>query len=97
MKGVLLVIEPTGKKTRYKFNEEPSLQTLQSHVGGYIQLCMVNLEGKWREGFVDEDGIMKARLPNHEFRRMVVDSYPQENVDNCQMFYGTAAIWIPEE
>lgn len=94
MKGILLIIEPQGKKIRYKFDNEPSLTQLQSFVGGYIERVRVKVDGKWRDAFLDEEGMMKGRMVNIEFRKMMVDSYERDDV---QMFVGPVAIWLPNE
>jgi hypothetical protein len=61
----LRLIEPDGTESLHAYErEEPSLEMLQGLVGGYVEPIVVLYEGKRKQAFMDEDGLMKKLPPN---------------------------------
>jgi Domain of unknown function (DUF3846) len=62
---MMLVIKPDGSQQRISFTgREPALETLQEHVGGYIEMVPqgFKLDGKSAVMYVNEDGL-RLKLP----------------------------------
>lgn len=61
MSGKLVVIYPNGTKEEESYEgDEPSLETLQGHVGGYIESYpgMVTYEGRLCVAYINEEGLL---------------------------------------
>ena len=55
----LVRIDIDGTFTVKEYKNKPTLKDFQDAVGGYIERVKVRYEGKDRDAFVDEEGIMK--------------------------------------
>jgi hypothetical protein len=92
--GKLVVIFPDESRAdEVHFVKKPKLEMLQQLVGGYIELIKVQYEGKLRDGYVDEEGLLKM-LP--------VNSRAME-MDHLKMYrggmpiVGNLVVWVPDK
>lgn len=98
MSGVYIVIAPDGNQRRLK---EPKkgrqLDMLQQLVGSpvrkaYVERVRVTFEGRVRDAYVDEDGIMKQLPVNNHATRLLAKPFDR----NRQVLWGTMVIWVPD-
>ena len=98
MSGMFIKIEPNGRKTIHEYSQKgpPRLEILQELVGGYIERVRVKYEGKLRDAYLDEEGLIRytAKDTNMYAFDMIAaaSSYPV-----IQMFLGPIVIWIPDK
>ena len=88
MPGQLHIISPENHRTIIVIEKEPSLEQLQKAVGGYIEVVKVRFEGKIRDAYVNEEGLLK-QLP--------YNPYASELSVNRHHLVGNIAIWVPAE
>lgn len=60
----MVIIQPDGTETTTDFEGEPTLGDLQRGVDGYIEHIRVRYGGKIRDGYVNEEGLLK-HLPRN--------------------------------
>lgn len=73
MSGKLYIIYPNGRTEEEDYvGEEPPLETLQGHVGGYIESYpgMVNYKGGLRVAYINEEGLLND-LPYNRHASMI--------------------------
>lgn len=89
MSGKLIVIYPNGTTTEEEYiGDEPSLQTLQGHVQGYIEAVpgMVRYQDQLCVAYVNEEGLLQGLPPNEYASRLVRHHY---------RFVGNMVIIVP--
>lgn len=74
----LLVIKPDGTEQRAPYTgKSPKLETLQEHVGGYIELVRVRYDGKIRQAYMNDSGLLDGLPPNDKATRYAREAgYP---------------------
>jgi hypothetical protein len=93
--GKLVVIFPdeTRAEEIHFIEKKPTLEDLQHHVGGYIERIKVDYEGKVRDGYVDEEGLLKLLPINH--RAMEMDT--MKLYRGGMPLVGPLVIWVPNK
>jgi hypothetical protein len=87
MPGVLVKITPEGTESYHEVKEKrPSLEQLQMLVGGYVELVKAKWEGRMREAYVDEEGLLK---PNPIRNRVGA------KLTSVPHLVGNLVIWVP--
>ena len=98
MSGILIKIEPNGKREihEYKHKGPPTWEILHQLVGGYIERVRVRYEGKLRDAYMDEEGLIKSPplAPNPYALKLIADAY--DRVPD-QLFMGPIVIWLPDK
>lgn len=93
MSGRLIRFPPVGAVTEIPVTSKtPGFEQLHAALGGYLERIRVRWEGKIRDAYVDEDGIMKGLPINykiHGFLDGVFKNYPAH-------IYGDVLIWVPD-
>jgi hypothetical protein len=98
MAGTLVIIQPDGTKTEQRWEKSgpPNWETLSAAVGGYIERIRVKYNGRARDCYVNEEGILKRLPANSEIRQLAADYYAQGSTYSIQQFHGPGAIWVPD-
>lgn len=88
--GKHIIIQPDGTKSeveRKKFDYDVTSEA----VGGYIERIKVRYEGKVRDCYLNEEGLLLGLPFNSEIKKLAEDYYKVP----CQQFAGPAVIWVP--
>jgi hypothetical protein len=80
----LVVITPDGTETRTEYKARPPYEALRDAVGGLIERVKVRHEGKIREAYVSEEGLIHGLPYNKTATDMMRDAYPAQ----ARAFYG---------
>jgi Domain of unknown function (DUF3846) len=94
--GKYVRIQPDGTTTVYVTEDkQPKLEKLQELVGGYIERIKVKYDGKTRDAYLDEEGLIKVpRAPvNEPIMRLAALHYTS---GLTQPLVGNAVIWVPD-
>jgi hypothetical protein len=93
MSGTLIVIQPDGSSQHVRIigSKGPALETLQQHVGGYIERVRVRLDNRVRDAYVDEDGLSKGLAVNQSAILMLAPPF-----DSSHLIVGPLVVWAPD-
>lgn len=93
-KGKLVRVSALGEMTETRIEDRngPGHTILNTLVGGYFERIRVRYEGKIRDAYVDEEGLLKG-LP--------VNSWVHDKLDGVFKGYsapiaGPVVIWVPD-
>lgn len=90
--GTIVVVKPTGEYIHLPADKKLDLRLIYMAIGAStVERIKVRYEGRVRDAYLDEEGIMNGKRPNPEIRRLAALYYGP----NIQTFLGSAAIWIP--
>lgn len=94
MSGTIVIIKPGETATalhesrRWNKAGQPDYGVLREVIGGgWIELIKVKYDGRLRDAFVDEEGLLKKQAPNDAATIMCV---------NRHFIVGIMAVWIPD-
>jgi len=92
MAGRMVVVDLDGgqREIRWEGKKLPDYKTLGAHVDGWIERVQVRFEGKVRDAYVNEEGIMRAFRPNIPATRMLHERY------SGTLLHGRMVIWVPD-
>lgn len=90
--GKLVIIEPNGNRLNVGYPDKPSLKNLQDAVGGYIERVRVRVDGRVRDGYVNEDGIAQELPVNFPAMQLLAPPFDQR----VNTLLGNLAVWIPD-
>jgi hypothetical protein len=95
MSGKLVVIHPDESRAEeiHFIEKKPTLDDLQHHVGGWIERIKVRYEGQIRDGYLDEEGLLKS-LPINR-RAMEMDT--MKLYRGGMPLVGPLVIWVPDK
>lgn len=88
--GRLIAVHPDGKHVEYP-SKKADYEKLSGLVGGYIERIKVRYEGKVRDCYLNEEGLLN-RLPWNPKVKEYAEAYYNRP---CQQFAGVGVIWIP--
>lgn len=93
MSGRLVKLEPNGNvtETRWEKRGPPDWQTLKALVGGYIEGVQVKYDGKLRQAYVNENGLLEGDIYNQ--RATWLTDGRSKGTD----IVGNMVIWIPDQ
>lgn len=93
MPGQLVIVSPANTIAIVIIEKGgPSLEQLQTAVGGYIELVKVRYQGRIREAYVNEEGLLKGMPINQKASGWYQDAHTGET---CNPLVGNIAIWVP--
>ena len=76
MSGRLVIIQPDGqRRTEVYTSKRPILDRLNEAVNGYIEGVRVTFEGKVREAYVNEEGLLRGLPKNNHAMAMLYGMY----------------------
>lgn len=91
--GTIVVVKPTGEYIHLPADKKLDLRLIYMAIGAStVERIKVRYEGRVRDAYLDEEGIMNGKRPNPEIKKLAEAYYGRP----CQTFLGSAAIWIPE-
>ena len=93
MSGTLYIVHPGAEEISVETYPEsgcPKLAKLQKEVGGYVERIRLRFEGRLRDAYVDEDGIMKGLRLNTRATNMTMHTG-----NSFHVIYGPMVIWVP--
>lgn len=92
--GTLVTIKPDGTRTEARFSgrDAPGLDALQAAVGGYIERVRVRFQGRVRDGYVNEEGVLNG-LPSNPFATRLL-AHPTLTANGY--LQGNLAVWVPD-
>lgn len=88
--GTLIKIDVDGTVTRHEA-KKAEYEQITSLLGGYMERIKVRWEGKVRDCYLDEEGLIK-QLPFNPHVKPLAEAYYKTP---CQDFAGPAVIWVP--
>jgi hypothetical protein len=93
MTGRLIVITPNGTHsvTEIKTAKGPTLKDLQTAVGGYIERVRVRYDGRVRDAYIHEEGLILGLPVNNRATSMLAAEY-----NTCGGIRGPLAVWVPD-
>ncbi len=93
MSGKLITIFPSGTQAvqYWTKSRSPDWETLQGAVGGYIERINVHWEGRFRQAWVNENGLAKGLPPNPHARALIARTRFAG-----QTIVGQIVIWVPD-
>lgn len=89
-KGKIVILHPDGTKEERNVSRLDIAQ-IQKLVGGYVERTKVRYEGRPRDCYLNEEGILRG-LPWNNQVKLYAKAY--WNCE-CQIFAGVGVIWIP--
>jgi len=97
MSGILIKIGPDGRKELHEYGARgtPKWEVLYGLVGGYIERVRVRYEGKLRDAYLNEEGLLKGLPINKYAHKLIQDA--ESNYAVQQYFVGPIVIWIPDK
>jgi len=98
MSGKLVKIDCFGKQsiTKIEHSGPPTWDELNKEIGGYIERVRVKYEGKMRDAYVDEEGLLKDLPYNPIASKLVSNSYSTKPSGYVAYIVGPLVIWVPE-
>lgn len=96
MSGLLVSIKSDGTQSQERWEGKgkkarPGYEKIQALLdGGYFQMVNARLDGKVREAYIDEDGIMKRLQVNPFAMAILTDLWKPSRI------WGTMVIWVPD-
>jgi len=96
MTGMLIKILPNGDKEfqAYNKNDTPSWEVLFKLVGNYIERVRVKYEGKMRDAYLDEEGLI--RNPPLEINPYAYELIKAGGNAYQNYYVGPIVIWVPD-
>lgn len=93
MSGTMVVIKVDGTETHHPWYKRtpPDYPTLQSHVGGPVEIVKCRYGGRVRDMYIDENGTLNKREKNDKATALIRLYYGPETVQ----IVGTVLIWVP--
>jgi hypothetical protein len=73
--GTLVTINPDGSRSEQRLTKSPTLEQLQKQVGGYIERVRVRADGRVRDAYVNEDGLMQGLPINRHAGAMLAKPF----------------------
>jgi len=93
MSGKLVVIKPDGSTIEHRIeSKRPTLEILKELVQGWVERVRVRWEGKVRDAYVDEEGLIKGLQSNRKAIQLLAPPFDPEMVT----IVGTLVIWVPD-
>lgn len=89
--GCLVTVQPTGATVITRREEPPSLDDLQKAVGGYIERVRVRYEGRVRDAYVNEEGLLKSLPPNRAATGLLAPPFSPGS-----FIVGLLVFWVPD-
>jgi hypothetical protein len=89
-KGTLVVISPEGQVTEVPV-KKLDISEIQAAVSGYVERIKVRYEGKVRDCYLNEEGLLRGMPYNPKIRELAEAYYGRP----CQDFAGVGVIWVP--
>jgi hypothetical protein len=88
----IIVIKPHGEEVTLPADDKLDLRLMYLAIGcTTVERIKVRYEGKVRDCYVDEEGLLRGRPFNPQLKRLAEAYYGVP----CQQFAGSGAIWIP--
>jgi len=88
----IIVVKPSGEYITLPADNKLDLRLIGLAIGaGVVERVQVRYEGRIRDCWLDEEGLLKGRQLNPEVKRLAEARYGVP----CQDFAGPGAIWIP--
>jgi hypothetical protein len=100
--GTYVVIRPDGTMHRVPGGAKLELSRLYHLIGcRTVERTPVEFEGRARECWIDEEGLMKEPESiewNREVRELAIDYWVKRGVQphQIQRFAGTGVVWLPK-
>lgn len=88
--GTLVVVPPDGPHYSMEV-KKLDIQEVNKLVGGYVERIKVRWEGRIRDCYLNEEGLLRQLPFNPYIRKLAEDHYKVQ----CQPFAGTGVIWVP--
>lgn len=90
--GKLVIIPPSGVRSDQVLTDKPELHQLQAAVGGYIERVRVRVDGRVRDGFVNEDGIAEGLPVNRPAMDLLAPPFDKR----VNVLLGNLVVWVPD-
>ena len=88
--GKLVTIMPDGTESVTE-SKKPDYETIHSLLGGYMERIRVRYEGRIRDAYVDEEGLIKGLDRNPKIEKMMDGMFK----GYAAPIAGKAIIWVP--
>ena len=96
MSGTLIILTPSGVLSEQRWEgtgkkSSPPLEMLQNAVDGYIEHVKVRFNGRVRDAYVNEEGLING-LPFN----MAATVMTQNTIYEGCILHGNLAVWVPD-
>lgn len=89
-----IVLEADGGRKYITLHKKETLEQLQEWVGGYIQRTRVRFEGKMRDLWVNEEGLIKELPFNRQVTALIAETH-NKTLGQVFPIVGNCVVIIP--